>query len=181
MTDDEIMAGMAENDPKGFSAFERKFKERIYAVARRVFNYNISNETLEELFYEVLFIVWEKLSKGEKINKLSAFVAIVARNKSVDLLNYEKKHTHLEKEKEQKTGDPGPEDETIKNDLIKIIKDHIKLLDPVEQEIIRLRFNEELRFHEIAKKLSMNTPAVGQRLRRSLIKLRKMLEDKVDH
>lgn len=181
MTDEEIMAGLARNDPKAFVAFEKKYKERIFAIARNVFNNNIVYETLEELYFEVLFNVWKVLFKGEKINKLFAFSAKVARNRSITRLNYEKKHQHDEITDDSLDGGNEPGDKLLEKELIKMIMEKINSLNPIDQKILSLYYNEELKFNEIAKILDTSTAAVGQRLRRALVKIRDTVEDQVDH
>ena len=178
MTDQEIMDGMANNDPKAFVAFERKYKERVFAVARKIFNFNIMPFTLEEIFYEVLLGVWLKLIKNEKIKELGAFVATIARNKSINKLNYQKKHQTLNQTEEILNGDPNPLDKIIQEEFLKILQKQIQRIDPIEQKILHLRFNEELKIHEIAQKLNLNTPAVGQRLRRTIVKIRNMTQNR---
>jgi RNA polymerase sigma-70 factor (ECF subfamily) len=58
---------------------------------------------------------------------------------------------------------------------IKKVKKRLKNLKPVEQEVIRLRINEEMSFKEIAKALGAKEPAVKMRFYRAIIKLKESL------
>lgn len=58
---------------------------------------------------------------------------------------------------------------------IKKVKKRLKSLKLVEQEIIRLRINEEMSFKEIGKALGAKEPAVKMRFYRAIIKLKESL------
>ncbi|MFZ5376506.1 MAG: RNA polymerase sigma factor [Patescibacteria group bacterium] len=58
---------------------------------------------------------------------------------------------------------------------IKKVSQALKQLKPAEQEIIRLRINEEMPFSDIANSLDSKEPSVKMRFYRALIKLKESL------
>ena len=58
---------------------------------------------------------------------------------------------------------------------VKKVTSALKMLKPAEQEIIRLRVNEEMSFDDIATALDSKEPAVKMRFYRAIVKLKESL------
>lgn len=90
-----------------------------------------------------------------------------------------KNHLSIEQDNIQLFDDSDVEDlldaEITQEQDVKKVKQQLKKLKPVEQEIIRLRVNEEMSFGEIASALGSKEANVKMRFYRSIVKLKESL------
>lgn len=66
MSDEEIIEGMVQNDPKAFRAFEEKYKERVFTITRINLSWQNVEQVANEIYYEILLAVWFKSQKEKK-------------------------------------------------------------------------------------------------------------------
>ncbi len=114
-------------------------------------------------------------SEGE----LKSWLLTICRHLIIDFIRENKKVIPLQNEDIEFFDEKGIEDlidaEITRSKDIKKIKEELKKMKPVEQEIIRLRVVEEMEFKDIAVALGVKEAAIKMRFYRSIIKLKETL------
>lgn len=111
--------------------------------------------------------------------QLKSWLLTICRHVITDMFRKNKNHLSIEQDNIQLFDDSDVEDlldaEITQEQDVKKVKQQLKKLKPVEQEIIRLRVNEEMSFGEIASALGSKEANVKMRFYRSIVKLKESL------
>ena len=136
--------------------------------------------TAIDLTQDIFMRYWDNLSRGVKIDNDRAFLFTVARNIIIDWYR-KKKSISLDALQEDVEN---PEEFVVVEDGAKIdlelsaearfLLDKIKVLNPKIQQILYLRYVEDLKPGEIGKILGIKDNAVSVRIFRALAELRKV-------
>lgn len=155
--------------------FLRAYDEYADQLFRHAYFRVYDRELAMDLMQEAFQNIWVYLSKGHEISKLRAFLYKTVRNLVI---------THLRKKKQmslEELMEKGfqPSVDTMGKYRIdleaqRIIK-AIKKLPKKYQEIMTMRYMEELSFKEIATLTGHTENLVGVRINRALSKIRKIL------
>jgi RNA polymerase sigma-70 factor (ECF subfamily) len=123
------------------------------------------------------------LKRLKQPNSLRAWLAAIASNAAVDHM---RSRIRADRLKQNVVQDPTFwKSETLQNP-IEISERHNSLLNalnelhPEDRLILRLRYMQKLKYHEIASLLGLNINTASARLRRALDKLRRVLEGVTD-
>lgn len=111
--------------------------------------------------------------------QLKSWLLTICRHVITDMFRANKNHLSIEQNNIQLFDDSDVEvlleaKITHEEDINKVTS-ALKKLKPVEQEIIRLRVNEEMPFCDIATALDSKEPAVKMRFYRAVVKLKESL------
>ncbi len=178
LSDDELVALYHEGINEAFDTLLMRYDEYIHTYIR----FSISDEdVLEDIFQEVFIKVMMVIRQG-KYNAQGRFKQWISRityNKVMDHFRSEKNEAFV-MDKGMSETLPLLSDELSKEEQILVADDHnalkqwIELLDPDQQDVVRMRFWYEMSFKEIAeeKGISINT-ALG-RMRYALKNLRRL-------
>lgn len=162
---------------------EAEFLEAYETYADALFRhcyYRVYNrERAQEVVQETFMKTWEVVSRGEEIRNFRAYVYRVARNLIIDEARRRKLRTEtsLEDMREASGFDPG-EDKT------RTILDRMEgaqalrllaRLSDEDQEILMLRYVDELDPKEIAEMLEVTPNVVSVRSHRALKRLREII------
>ncbi|QHI69768.1 RNA polymerase sigma factor [Tichowtungia aerotolerans] len=99
----------------------------------------------------------------------------VCRNRSLDILRKEKPSEPLSESPETVTDDPTPDQQTEQNDLIALLPRFLAKLSKNQQEVIRLKFQQQLSYREIAQCTQLSESNVGYLLHTGLKTLREQM------
>jgi len=163
----------AETSQDGFGGtLYDRFALPIFAyLCQQVSNEQDAEDLLLEVFLAAL--------NNETLSSLSAerqlaWLRRVARNKVVDRYRHFALLTlvPIEQATEMEDGSPTPEQFTEQRENYARLYQALEQLVPLERELIRLRYKNGLRFHEIASILERSEGAVRQLLLRTLQHLR---------
>ncbi len=158
-------------------AFEQVYDLYIKKIYRYIY-YKINSHTqTEDLTSEVFCRSWQYISQGKKIDNLNAFIYKIAHNLVVDFYA-QKEKTPIELNQELKESIPEKKDFTEKisiNFEIEEIKKVIKQLPPSYQEVIALRYLDELSISEISKALNKSKNSIYVLIHRSLKALKNII------
>ncbi|MFZ3043808.1 MAG: sigma-70 family RNA polymerase sigma factor [Minisyncoccia bacterium] len=140
-------------------------------------------EVALDLMQDTFISFWEVLSKGRgriqegKIQNERAFLFTIARNRIIDW--YRKKKTlSLDSLAEDTGGDvdvfmeAAPQGDIELAHEAKFLLEKLKELDPQYQQVVYLRFVEELKPKEIADILGESVNAISVRIHRGIAQLR---------
>lgn len=111
--------------------------------------------------------------------QLKSWLLTICRHVITDMFRANKNHLSIEQNNIQLFDDSDVEvlleAKITQEEDIKKVTSALKKLKPVEQEIIRLRVNEEMSFDDIATALDSKEPAVKMRFYRAVVKLKESL------
>ncbi|MCY6960245.1 RNA polymerase sigma factor [Clostridium brassicae] len=145
------------------------------------FIYSITNDQYltEDIFQETLMKAYEKFNTIKDIQKFKSWIFCIAKNENLSWIK--KYNREIPSEDfylellEDSLGDI-PEELLIKSETKKRLRESIKLLKPIDQKIIYLRYYYNLALNEIALIIGMNENTVKTHHMRSKKKLYKHID-----
>lgn len=163
---------LRSGDTEAFAFFYDKYVKNIY---RFVYIKVSSREVAEDLTQEIFLKTWQHLVDKKQIDNFQAFIFRIARNSVVD---YYRRHNRQSLPLEYLTEDSAmaPEQHLQTHQALEIEKilEDLKKLKPEQQEIIYLRFVEDLSVDDIAKIVDMEKSSVRVLIHRALNKLKEI-------
>lgn len=152
---------------------------RLYEEARDdVFRYLITlglpPPQAQEATQEVFLRLYATLRKGEQIDSPRGWIFRVAHNYGLKLRMRKTLETPYDPDLSAhlRAGTPGPERELIEREQMRRLHDAIQNLSEQQRRCLQLRL-EGLRYPEIGSVLGISPSAVGEFLRRAVVRLRK--------
>lgn len=144
------------NDQKAFNYLLDTFWDDVYGFQlKRTENENDAEDITIQSFSKA----FDKIDTYDDAYKFKTWLITISKNIHIDLLRKEKNSISQVISKDEREAlqildeSPSPEDELItKQHLAKLLRD-IKKLKPHYQEIINLRYFQELSYKEISKEL----------------------------
>lgn len=170
-TDEEILGQMIQDRERGAAALLETYAGLLWSVcARRLENEEDVKECVNDAFCEFC-MGFERYQpeKGSLKNYLCLIADRRALNRRRDNLRREKAEEAAEQEREIQ------EEAKCRELMRQELEDALSRLEPLDGQIIRMKYYGGLTYQEIAEKLGMNYEAVKKRGRRSLKKLWKVL------
>jgi RNA polymerase sigma factor (sigma-70 family) len=166
----------APPDMTEMAALYQQYAPALYAfLLRRV----PDEEDAEDLLVEVFLAALEHKQFATLPEKAQlAWLWRVARNKTVDAYRRStrrRKHSvALDSIVEHTLDDEGvePEHSALRQEEYEILQGHLKQLTPLQQEVLHLRFNQDMRCAEIAARMGKGEGAIKVMLSRTLNLLR---------
>jgi RNA polymerase sigma-70 factor (ECF subfamily) len=165
------------NDQKAFSFLLDTFWDDVYGFQLK----RIENENdAEDITIQTFSRAFDKIETYNPDYKFKTWLITISKNIHIDFIRKRKKSINedLSNENEQRVLEildtsPSPEDKIItEQNLVKLLKD-IKKLKPHYQEVINLRFFQELSYKEISKEL--NEPINNVKVK--LLRAKKLLAE----
>lgn len=184
LTDEELVRLYAEGKNTAFEVLLSRYKNRVYSY---IYFYVRNREICEDVFQDTFVKVISTIKQGRYADngKFLAWVNRIAHNLIID---------HFRKEQNENThpcedfsydllNNAQLSHQCVEDELVReqVMTDVVHLIDHLpenQQDMIRMRFYEDLSFKEIAEKtgLSINT-ALG-RMRYALLNMRRIVEEK---
>ncbi len=182
-TDDgleSLVTAMAAGDPSALSSIYQQTVSRIFAIARRMLR---SREDAEEIVCDVYSHAWAN-AKNYDIRRGSvlAWLAIMARNRSVDRLRQRRNLVSLDAGDNElladrlESGGCGPEELLASFQSCSAVNAALASLSPLRQRLLGLAFFQDLSHQEIAAALGLPLGTVKSHVRRALAALQTALE-----
>lgn len=167
----------AGGDCKAFGKIYDIYLERIY----RYVYYKVNDKMIAEDLTEEIFVkAWGTINKYEqKGQPFSAWLYRIAHNHTVDFYRTTKREARLQEQATADIVDPVREieEKSKQRELLKAISG----LTDKQQQVITLKFIENLDNHEIALITGMNEGAIRATQMRALVALRKKLDKEIDN
>lgn len=172
-TEQEILKYMEQDRELGAAALLETYTGLLWSVcARRLEDPEDIRECVNDAFSE--FCMDYKRFDGNK-GSLKNYLCLIADRKALnryrDNSRRQKAETRASEEQADREAAPGAEGEFTKEEL----EAALEALEPLDSQIVRMRYYEGLSYREIAEKLDLNYEAVKKRGNRSLKKLWKIL------
>ncbi len=181
INDIEVIDSVLKGDKEAYSIIIKKYQDMIFRYVRYQFN---DYEEALDITQDILITVMEALPSFRRESKFSTWLYSVMVN---HCKNYRKKKNRYsvvslhskkgEEEYEIQLQDEreAPEDKTIEEDSLRIIKEEIEKLPDDFREILTLRDLEGLSYNEISTVLGINLSNVKVRIHRGREQLKNRL------
>ena len=149
-----------KNDQKAYSEIMKSYKNSIYFTILKMIK---NRDDAEDLTIEAFSKAFKNLHKFKKEFTFSTWLFRIATNNTIDFIRKKKLlttsiHTSLKDEAGQnieldiKDSNLNPNEITIKNEKIIIVRQLVNKLPEKYQNLVKLRYFEELSYKEIAIK-----------------------------
>jgi RNA polymerase sigma-70 factor (ECF subfamily) len=185
MTDEQLVVEHIKGDEKALELLIQRYLSRVYQFA---FGYVHSQDEAEDLAQEVFIKVWKNAKKFKPDYKFKTWVYTITKNVCLDYLK--KKNRPLTfSELDNEANNWGFSDslvdktpsvlEEIKNgEGVKALNFAVEELSPIYRSTVNLRYNEDLKFREIAELLNESVDTVKTRHRRAIKSLKDIFQRK---
>jgi RNA polymerase sigma-70 factor (ECF subfamily) len=157
---------------------KKHFEDQISLVYKELYKFIysiIKNQNLsEDILQQTLMKAYEKFDAIQDIKKFKPWIFTIAKNESLTWIRKNNREIPSEDtylELLSVSSEDIPEELLIKCEMKEQVKESIKMLNPVDQEIIYLRYYYDLKFNEIALILNLNENTVKTKHKRAKKKI----------
>lgn len=176
MKENNFISQLKKKNPKALDHVFENYGNLIFKVAYSVLN---NRELSEECVNDVLLKIWNNIdsfNKGDE--KFKAWIIVMTKYTSIDILRKEKKHDNVitldSYEKEDTSLESFLENKETKENILSMIK----TFDKENREIFIKRFFLHYSIKEISKSIGISENAISNRIRRGKFKLSEFLKER---
>ena len=172
MDDAELLEAVARQDQQAMAALFDRYSRLVYSIALRVLR---EPDQAEDVMQEVLLQVWRQpggfvSQKGS----LGAWLAVVTRNRSIDVI---RRRAHLTPLEELVVPEPRNLQHAVENEhLMNQVRGVVDTLPGEQQTPLYMAYFEGLTHTEISERTGTPLGTVKTRIRTALMAVRKALE-----
>lgn len=147
-------------------------------VYRYLLTLGVHPPKAQEAVQEVFLRLYTSLKKGEKIESLRGWVFRVAHNYGLKVRARQSTEEKIDPAFEARLKSPAPnaERELLDRERMSLLNTAVEGLSEQQKRVLFLRM-EGLRYPEIASVLGISASAVGEFLRRALLRLKKVRDE----
>ena len=154
------------------------FEEMREGVYRYALSLGLYPPQAQEATQEVFLRLYAALKRGEAIQNRRAWVVRVVHNLGLKVRAQQTSHGPFESNIERRLADPelNPEQSLLERERLLRFHRGVENLSEQQRRCLYLRL-EGLRYPEIAAVLGISASAVGEFLRRAIVRLRKVIHE----
>jgi RNA polymerase sigma-70 factor, ECF subfamily len=185
LTDEQLVADHIKGDEKALELLIQRYLTRVYQFA---FKYLRDQDEAEDMAQEVFVKVWKNAHKFKADFKFKTWIYTITKNACLDWLKKKNRPvTFSELDVEENNwgfadtlADQTPSAlETLQaNEGIKALSFAVEELPPLYRSTVNLRYQEDLKFREIADLLHESIDTIKTRNRRAIKTLKSIFERK---
>ncbi|MBI4085381.1 MAG: sigma-70 family RNA polymerase sigma factor [Candidatus Liptonbacteria bacterium] len=137
-------------------------------------------EDAEDLTHQVFLNAWQSISNYKDLGfPFSSWLYRIARNQVIDKYRTKKREIDIEKVEAEYFSDLGLNEESIEGKIrIELVMEAVKTLKQDYQDVLIMRFVEDLSIKEVAATIEKTEGAVKLMQHRAVKELKKILEKK---
>ncbi len=184
-TDEELVAEYLKGDEKSLELLIQRYLTRVFQFANR---YLQNKDEAEDISQEVFVKVWKNVHKFKANFKFKTWLYTITKNACLDWLKKKNRpvaFSALDDEENNWGFVDSLADrtqsvlETIKkNEGAQALNFALEELSPIYRNTVNLRYQENLKFREIAEVLHQSVDTIKTRHRRAIKSLRKIWQRK---
>lgn len=183
-TDEELIGQFANGNNQAFDVLLDRHKNRVYTyVLLIVRNRDLADDIFQETFMKVIITL--KQGRYTENGKFYAFVTRIAHNLIIDHYRRERNENTVSNEdygdvdlfNNSKLCDDNIEDVLVRNQVFDDVTKLIRHLPENQQEVVRMRYYEDLSFKEIADMTGVSINTALGRMRYAVLNMRRMAEE----
>lgn len=183
LPDDELVKYYQAGNQEAFRELLTRHQERvfkyIYLIVR---NESLANDLFQDTFVKVVTFI--KQHRYIENGHFLSWVIRIAHNLIMDYYRKNQPEVSIHQPDHPydllnniRLSDPSAEDNLIQRQLVNNVRELIKYLPDLQQEVVHLRYYEDLSFREIADKTGVSINTALGRMRYALINLRKLADE----
>jgi len=177
-----VIEKAVSGDQAAFTALLNHFWNEVYAFMYK----QTANETdAEDITIETFSKAFDKIQTYNNQYQFNTWLISIAKNVYIDMIRKRKSTQFLEIDQDDDNfffdiidDSPSIEDQLIQEQKLQTLQQYIKQLKPHYQEIIQLRFFQELTYNEISEKLEEPIGNVKVKLLRAKKLLTELIQKK---
>jgi RNA polymerase sigma-70 factor (ECF subfamily) len=182
-TDDQLISLYMDGDDAAFDTLIRRHTGAVYGFVSRLVR---RGADAEDVVQDTFVKVWRNIAKYKPGMNFRTWIFTIARNTAFDLARKRKMFAFSEFEND--TGENmlvnslSDNDQTalermIEQEDAQVVRNALEKTSHSHQEILHLRYVEDLSFEEISKVVGKPMNTVKSQCRRGLIELKKIMSD----
>lgn len=156
-----------------YEAIFHKMRDKLYRYALRFVK---DVEIAEDVVQDVMYKLWQKRQEADQIDNLEAWMMVLTRNRSLDMLR-KAKENQVDIDQAYGVSDKAPiPDKQMENaDLMQQLNGCLEQLPEKQRTIFHLREIEQMTYEEISQMTGFNLDDVKVSLFRARKHLQRML------
>ena len=156
-----------------FEAIFYRMKDRLYRYALRFVG---DGDTAEDVVQDVMSKLWQKREEAGQIDNIEAWLMVLTRNRSLDILR-KNKENHVSVDEAISLSDQEPKaDKLLENeDVMTFIRQCLEQLPEKQRTVFQLREIEQMTYEEIAQSTGYNLDDVKVSLFRARKHIQRMV------
>tara|TARA_B100001115_G_scaffold171608_1_gene154131 strand:+ start:282 stop:899 length:618 start_codon:yes stop_codon:yes gene_type:complete len=170
-----VVKATKHNDQQAFSDLMDRYKDSIYFMLLKMVN---NKDDAEDLTIEAFGKAFNSLKQYTPNYAFSTWLFKIASNNCIDFLRKKKKKImSIDNSIENKDGDEiaielksdarTPEQETIRDQKIEVMRTYVKKLKPRYETLVEMRYFKEMSYEEISTELGLPLGTVKAQLFRA--------------
>lgn len=184
LTDDVLVKLYEEGDNAAFEVLLTRYKSKVYSY---IFQIVRDRELTEDIFQDTFIkaIVTIQQGRYQENGKFLGWINRIAHNLIIDFFRKEKNENTFSADgagydisNSSKLSDLSIEDVMSNEQVLADVVKMIDFLPDVQQEVVRMRFFEDLSFKEIAEKTNVSINTALGRMRYALLNMRRLAQEK---
>ena len=186
---EETLIGRAKKGSEAaFASLMEKYESQVYHVAYAVLQ---NREDAEDASQETFLKVWKTISFFRGDCCFSTWLFRVAKNTALDYAAYRNRREALSLSRtDPETGEESeteiedtdvyliPEEQMMKEETVKEVREALALLSPEHRMILTLREFDSLSYQEIGERLGLDIGTVKSRINRAKNNFKKILSER---
>ena len=172
MIDAILLHGIRSGHENALEQTIDKYTAYVCTIIRNTVGTALTREDIEEVASDVFLALWDN---AEKVDKLKAYIAAIARNKAMNKIREVVDNLPL---KDSLLADNGGslEDKAISEDERRMVKSAVLAMGDTDRDIFLRHYYGTQTVSDISRETGMNEAAIKQRLVRGRTKLRLIIE-----
>ena len=184
LADEQLVEMYAKGDNSAFDVLLSRYQQKLYSyILFLVHNEDTANDLFQETFVKAIVTIQQ--GRYVESGKFSAWLTRIAHNLIIDKYRQDKNANLISNDNDEcdifnnaALSDITVEMKIIKEQSLADVERLVKELPAVQQEVVYMRFYQNLSFKEIAEATSVSINTALGRMRYGLINLRRMVEER---
>ena len=184
LADEQLVEMYAKGDNSAFDVLLSRYQQKLYSyILFLVHNEDTANDLFQETFVKAIVTIQQ--GRYVESGKFSAWLTRIAHNLIIDKYRQDKNANLISNDNDESDifnnaalSDITVEMKIIKEQSLADVERLVKELPAVQQEVVYMRFYQNLSFKEIAEATGVSINTALGRMRYGLINLRRMVEER---
>lgn len=184
LADEQLVEMYAKGDNSAFDVLLSRYQQKLYSyILFLVYNEDTANDLFQETFVKAIVTIQQ--GRYVESGKFSAWLTRIAHNLIIDKYRQDKNANLISNDNDEcdifnnaALSDITVEMKIIKEQSLADVERLVKELPAVQQEVVYMRFYQNLSFKEIAEATGVSINTALGRMRYGLINLRRMVEER---
>lgn len=184
LADEQLVEMYAKGDNSAFDVLLSRYQQKLYSyILFLVHNEDTANDLFQETFVKAIVTIQQ--GRYVESGKFSAWLTRIAHNLIIDKYRQDKNANLISNDNDEcdifnnaALSDITVEMKIIKEQSLADVERLVKELPAVQQEVVYMRFYQNLSFKEIAEATGVSINTALGRMRYGLINLRRMVDER---